>query len=179
MVDLDNGRGSLDCEYSWEREPEQGVIPPVDICRVSGRSPALIRFSSKRGGVWTGRFWGDGERGLEQVMPWPDPNQCCVVTGGIAYVGDVREPSSWQELSVYPVQGFVVFEERRIVALYDRWRVYAYGIDGKVWESADLASNGFELAGCSSDSLTVKVERDRDDVVLVQISAADGSIGAA
>ena len=60
--------------------------------------------------------------------------------------------------------------------MYDRWTMYAYDASGSVWETEDLAIDGFKVTKSSDDFITVEVERDYDDIAILRISADNGSV---
>lgn len=164
--------------YSWEVEPELQEETPVDIPSppVGRTTSLLVRFVPQQGAPWVGRFWGGRERGATGVTTWPDSGMACVIVSGVAYLGSPSDPSLWKEMAPEPTKEVLAFPRLGIIVLCDPWSVHAYGAHGEVWRAGDIATDGFKITGTSSDSISIEVERDVDDIDKLSIEVATGKI---
>lgn len=106
-----------------------------------GRDGMPVRITPDNGAPWIGIFafaTTDGS-GYRQIASCPHPDQLCVVAGGAAYVVNVRETSTWWEVTPLYVGDVRQVVDRRILLFADSVSLLAWGENGLLWKTTPLA----------------------------------------
>lgn len=149
----------------------------MDIGKRAGRANSVVvALYPQEASPWSARFWGGAEKGLTQIFAWPRSSLICVAVNGIAFLGDIEGPDSWEELEPEPVQGALAFPDHKRIILYDRWRAYCFGVEGKIWSTHDLAIDGFTVHAVHANSFDVRIELDRDDFQVRRVEVITGRV---
>lgn len=100
------------------------------------------------GSKWVGQF--PGHDGITTALATPDPNRLCVISGGQAWIVDVRQPSN----GAHPVHSNVVSVENAVesalLLLVGRTDIVAIGSEGVEWESGRIASDDLAVVSISN-----------------------------
>lgn len=116
--------------------------------------PVVVKDAT--GDLWTGYF------GSSQMAPtpaaglWscPNPDEMCVVSGGLGIVVNTRDPSQHFRLPLRPVVSVLPISSLRILVFADFTRLAALGPGGIFWRSDRLSYDGIR-ALCFGDSGTL------------------------
>lgn len=124
--------------------------------RLSSATSLVVKVSPYDATPWWGIFAGDYPRALRAVFSCPSAHHLCVVVGGQGYVVDAYNPSQWELVPAYPIVGYLVSTERRLLILHDFSRVVAYGTQGLRWKTADLGCDGMQARLASANELELR-----------------------
>jgi hypothetical protein len=87
------------------------------------------------------------------VWSCPNPRQICAIAGGYAYVVDVDRPDNWMQIPYRPVTWVDAAPQHKLLLFASFHRLWALGMDGKVWETNRLSCEGLRVAGIGAKYL--------------------------
>ena len=87
------------------------------------------------------------------VWSCPNPRQMCAISGGYAYVVDVDSPDNWMQIPYRPVTWVDAAPQHKLLLFASFHRMWALGMDGKVWETNRLSCEGLRVAGIDGEYL--------------------------
>jgi hypothetical protein len=123
-------------------------------------SPLLVRFTLPDGASWVGGF-GAGSlaaRACTGVFASPSPTRSCLVSGGRAYLVEVKEPDKTMVLLSELVMQVVADVPAGVLLLADPWQLHAYGAAGLSWSSSRIATEGFQVLSADERMIVVRME---------------------
>ncbi len=83
----------------------------------------------------------------------PDPEQFCAVAGGYAYIVSANEPEQWMQVPYRPVISVHPATEQNLLIFCSFHQLWAWGRDGKAWETAKLSWEGLRVTEIASGKL--------------------------
>jgi hypothetical protein len=101
-----------------------------------GREGLQVKIMPKKADAWIGIFSSRfGYGSAMGVYSCPDEDKLCVVYFGTAYIGNVNDPKSWEEISVMPVKQVIPNVTNQLLLFVDDTKIAAYGKNGEVWKT--------------------------------------------
>ena len=93
---------------------------------------------------------------MSALLPTPGWHQLCVIERGTTYVGDVREPLSFTELTETRgmVREAIPVISRELLVLITYCDIVAVGKSGLAWQTSQIAVDGFSVKTVDGDRIT-------------------------
>jgi hypothetical protein len=105
---------------------------------------------------WVGFF--ESGYGPDGAMATPDPHRICVMSGGNAYIVEVRDPESVDLVHLMGIRGFLGLKEMRLLILWDWFEAVGVGPSGVVWTSPPLGHDDLEILGVDDKGIVCRSE---------------------
>ena len=83
----------------------------------------------------------------------PHPNEICAVSGGYAYVIDTTDPERFTMIAYRPVLEVRPLLAQGLLLFVGHHAILAWGLDGIVWQSEKLSSEGVTITSIDSSIL--------------------------
>lgn len=123
----------LDFELSGREKEKIFYFPGA---KEGGRGGLQVKIKPHKANAWIGIFSSTfGHGSAMGVYSCPDENQLCVVYFGTAYIGNVNDPKSWREISVWPVKQVILNVANNLLLFVDDTEITAFGEKGEVWRT--------------------------------------------
>jgi len=123
-----------------------GVFYQPGASTTSGRDGLLLRFMPSSAKPWLGCFaFGHASYQFTGIFASPDPQFACVVSKGVAYWVDARDPLNCSKLNLEPALGARVVSEQNIIVLWDFITLGLLGSGGRLWRSPRLCWDELEI----------------------------------
>lgn len=93
---------------------------------------------------------------MSALLSTPGRYQLCVIERGTTYVGDVREPLSFTELTETRgmVREAIPVTSRGLLVLIAWCDIVAVGKSGLIWQTSQIAVDGFSVKTVDGDHIT-------------------------
>ena len=116
-----------------------GVFYEPGASTTAGQDGLLLRFEPTSAKPWVGCFaFGYPSYQFTGIFASPDPQFACVVSKGVAYWVDARDPFNCSKLEFEPVLGAIVISEQNTILLWDFITLALLESDGRLWRSPRL-----------------------------------------
>ena len=144
---------TLPHEYELETSAELPSGPTSNVwyypgaSTLGGKNGILLKVIPREADSWYGLFacFEASYADSDGVFSCPNRQQLCVVSGGEAYIVNVRNPSDWCTVRCCPVTHVRVSIEDNLLLFVDFTRITAWGISGEQWTTDDLALDGVTI----------------------------------
>jgi hypothetical protein len=87
------------------------------------------------------------------VWNCPNPAMLCAVAGGYGYMIDTRAPEQWRQLEYRPVVEVRPIPEAGLIVFVSFHAIEAWGVAGRLWQSAKLSWEGVRLGQATATEL--------------------------
>lgn len=112
-------------------------------------SGCVVKFRTHEGTEWVGFFdaldWGD-----LRVLACPSSTACLVVSKGIGFYFDVREPDQYEVIHLLPVRGVERVTGTEMLVLWDWTVMVGIARDAIAWRTKGLCLDNLELRSASA-----------------------------
>lgn len=125
------------------------------------------------GSTWVGQF--PGRDGLTAAVATPDPYRLCAISGGQAWIVDVRQPSKGARLVHSDVMATVNVADPALLLLVGYTHIVALGSGGVAWDSGQIASDDLAVVSTSNGLIECTAFVNGTDRTLT-LSATTGDI---
>ena len=129
------------------KEPESPVYVFPERVEDVERGAVLLRISPSRMHPWIGVFalgYASAEV-VHGIYSCPSMTDLCVVSGGYAYVVDVRNPKVWRRLDAQPIVRIDVVPHPELLLFTDFKTISAWGEKGFLWQTEPLSWEGVTI----------------------------------
>jgi len=96
--------------------------------------------------------------GLKTGTGRPLVARICVMSGGVAYIVEVRDPGSFDLVHLLGIRGFLGLKEIRLLVLWDWFEAVGVGPFGPVWTSPPLGHDDLEILGVDGEGIVCRSE---------------------
>jgi hypothetical protein len=127
---------------------------PVEL-EEGDRSGAYVRVTPQSGPAWVGFFalGFDSDQVVSAICSTPDPDSCCLVVSGYAYVVKAGNPAQWLRVQQSPVVDLRVLSQQGLLLFAGFTSITALGSSGIAWTTERLTWEGLTITEISGDTL--------------------------
>ena len=118
--------------------------------RESGRDGIAIMVSSKYE-KWIGIFEPSYKKAHSGIYSMPNPDFLSVVSSGSGVIVNSADPNDYEQITIHPIINVVVHEYQRRIAYIGFTEMIVYSESGKVWEEAQISSDGISVGRIDDD----------------------------
>lgn len=83
----------------------------------------------------------------------PDPQWLCAVSGGYAFLVNTLKPEEFLQVEYRPVLEVRALREQNLLLFAGHYALAAWGVHGRVWETARLSSEGVKITAIDGRNL--------------------------
>ena len=149
--------------HDWEAEvlasrplilPSRQFVYPVQVDEVEhGALEIMIRPAGSGPFLATCALGFAGSAVPTGVWACPDAAWICTVAGGYAYLIDTRDPARWEQVVYRPVTAVIVVAEQHLLLFSSFHSLFAWGRDGKAWQTGRLSWDGIRITSIQRETL--------------------------
>lgn len=173
--------GQFPATYSVELVESIPSDMRVSTFRQSGTGsaePLLVAITPRDGASWVGAFARGYDEAASKTGVWFTPNDgnVAVVAEGAGYYVDVRDPTQWQDVRIFPIRIVLPLLEQQLLVFGDFARLAAYDATGLKWATPDFVWDDLAITSVDEHFIIASgydAEHDRRVEVTIELNSGE------